>query len=370
MDRDGAENAKAEIFQRAFGYVEVPGAQDVQDGAPIFEAAPDSAAGERIRLARQQRTLARSEQIAVGILRPQDADRRGRAAEIGLFVQRKRLVDHRIVEAARRIARDEVRIVITGPVRGYAANAGRCRPLRIGASVGHHRATAGTIGCFAVCRKSGMVGIVSNNHVLARSNQAAAGDDVLQPGRIDGVRNGRSLNRIASLGTFVPIDFAPNAPNYVDCAFAPLSGSPGHDGSTIGPLDRSEPDQPMGACEELIFDRIEVRKIGRTTGPTKGFVQAISVDNLTVQMETGPRPRYALFHRQIAITGVERRFSKPGDSGSLIYVKDGNPVGLLFAGAASGGDFGHGITFANPIQAVLDALEVDIYTGFSGGSHV
>lgn len=369
MDIDGARNAKAEIFQRAFRYSEMPSAFLADDETPVFTA-EGSPVEIEIRRARAERTLALPEQIAVGILRrPGDADRAG-PAQVGIFVQRKRLIDHPIVEAARRIVRRDARIIVTGPVRVQAGNTARCRPLRIGASVSHFRSTAGTVGCFAKSRRTGAIGLVSNNHVLARINGAAVGDAVLQPGRIDGPRDGARLNRVASLGDFVPIDFAPNAPNYVDCAFAPLIGEPGHDGSTIGALGSAAPTCNVGQCEDLIDADIHVHKVGRSTGPTRGLVEAISVDNLTVQMETGPKPKYALFHRQIAITGEDRRFSKPGDSGSLIYLDNGNPVGLLFAGTRSGGRTGRGITYANPIQPVLDALDVELYTDSAGGSDV
>ena len=35
-------------------------------------------------------------------------------------------------------------------------------------------------------------------------------------------------------------------------------------------------------------------------------------------------------------------------------------IGLLFAGGNVGGSNGQGLTFANPIGAVLDALKVDL----------
>ena len=54
------------------------------------------------------------------------------------------------------------------------------RPLLIGASVGHVRVTAGTIGAFV--RRGERVFLLSNNHVLAASNEASIGDFIRQPG--------------------------------------------------------------------------------------------------------------------------------------------------------------------------------------------
>lgn len=55
------------------------------------------------------------------------------------------------------------------------------------------------------------------------------------------------------------------------------------------------------------------------------------------------------------IVGTKGKFSRGGDSGSLIVTQNENknPVGLLFAG---GGRW----TIANPIGLVLDAFDVTI----------
>jgi len=45
----------------------------------------------------------------------------------------------------------------------------------------------------------------------------------------------------------------------------------------------------------------------------------------------------------------------------MIFTEDGRPVGLLFAGTNRGGPGNFGITYANPIAAVLEALNIDIY---------
>ena len=60
----------------------------------------------------------------------------------------------------------------------------RLRPTRPGSSIGHLDITAGTFGC-AVMR-NGLKFILSNNHVMANSNQAKLGEAILQPGPLDG----------------------------------------------------------------------------------------------------------------------------------------------------------------------------------------
>lgn len=333
-------------------------------------ASPGTEAHDDIVRARHNRRFDPKELIAVGILKQNDQDRPADGLKLGIFIQRRRLIHHPVVEAARRIAGDEARIIVTGPVRRQApANIGHCRPLRMGASVSHHRVTAGTIGCFGVSRNGGGIGILSNNHVLANTNRAVPGDIVLQPGRVDGGPRRGALNQVATLHEYIPIDFTPGAPNLVDCAFALLSEGIVCDACTMDVLSQSPKAWMIGEPDELIFDDVPVQKVGRTTGFTEGTVEAIGVNNVKVQMIGGPRPKYALFNQQVAVAGVSETFSKGGDSGSLICTQDGRPVALLFAGTKTGGRHGRGITYANPIRTVLNALAIDIYTGGEGVEH-
>jgi hypothetical protein len=91
---------------------------------------------------------------------------------------------------------------------------------------------------------------------------------------------------------------------------------------------------------------MSVRKSGRTTGLTTG---EITVLDATVDVSYGPF-QIARFEGQI----VSGPMSSPGDSGSLLVAGDSLlAVGLLFAGSDQ-------TTVYNPIQAVLDCLEVNI----------
>jgi hypothetical protein len=98
-------------------------------------------------------------------------------------------------------------IVETGVIRALQAPTDRWRPAPGGVSIGHFNITAGTLGCL-VTRGSDLF-ILSNNHVLANSNAASAGDAILQPGKYDG---GFEADRIATLEAFVPIQFETSPP--------------------------------------------------------------------------------------------------------------------------------------------------------------
>lgn len=357
MERDGAVNAKAEIFADAFGFDEVPVAAEA-GAEPVFAAAGGSEPFDAMHRARKTGRIDARDLIAVGALLP-DPHRHRAGSKIGIFVQRPRLRHHPIVERARTIARGEVEVIVTGPIRRHSvARPGRHRPLEIGVSVGHHSVSAGTLGCFVKRRADGRIGILSNNHVLAHSNRGRPGDAILQPGRLDGGRSAENRDRVAELSTFVPLDFGVDAINYVDAAVATLVG----DMACVS--DRAHhagTGWTVGDKDSLVFERQAVVKMGRTTGPTRGTIDGVNIDNLLVSYRFGQSFGIARFDRQISIVGEAGTFSKPGDSGSLVCSADGRSLALLFAGSERGGRSGHGLAFASPIESVLDALDIDLW---------
>lgn len=201
----------------------------------------------------------------------------------------------------------------------------RIRPAEGGYSVGHFRITAGTLGtcCYDLSPFPSIPPryyILSNNHVLANSNDARIGDPILQPGPADGGTFPQDL--IARLSRFVPIQFisGDSAPcNYVDAAVAE---------GNFADLDREV--YWIGIVKRLYsapsVDDV-VQKTGRTTGFTTGKVTHV---NGTVNVNYGGG-RVARFCRQILTTNM----SAPGDSGSLVTNLDEEAVGLLFAGSAT-----------------------------------
>ncbi|MDQ3604920.1 MAG: hypothetical protein M3418_01825, partial [Gemmatimonadota bacterium] len=90
-------------------------------------------------------------------------------------------------------------VVCTGPIFAFQNPTGRFRPAPAGVSLGHVSITAGTLGCLV--RKNGRLYILSNNHVIANSNDAAIGDPILQPGPTDGGRD--PADRIGRLSEWV-----------------------------------------------------------------------------------------------------------------------------------------------------------------------
>jgi hypothetical protein len=261
------------------------------------------------------------------------------------------LVDSLGVQAA---AVDEapINVVVTGLIDAQPHRF-RIRPAPGGVSVAHLRVTAGTIGCLARGRsapRNRRLMVLSNNHVLANTNNARFGDCICQPGPFDGGRC--PADQIAILERFVPINFASGAVNFVDCATGWC--------------------WPDRVRRELVFVSGGVRrffrigsvpvppalglavgKSGRTTQLTSGRITGVGV-SVNVNYGGG---RVAHFRDQIAIRASSGNFSAGGDSGSSIWTWDSarRPVGLLFAG-------GGGTTFANRMDRVVAALDIHLWT--------
>ena len=223
------------------------------------------------------------------------------------------------------------RVLTTGFHDLVAPRRARLTPTPCGVSIGH-RETTGTLGCLVDTPDARC--ILSNNHILAASNAANLGDDILQPGAADSSSSNTST-RIATLTDFERLRFG-SAVNRVDAAIAALD-----DIKTAIPhiMTIGSPANPPVAP----FIGQSVLKHGRTTGLTFGSVVDTSFDGI-VRYADG----VAYFEDQIVVAGDAGPFSERGDSGSLILDCPGaHPVGLLFAGDDSQ-------TIINPIQSVLN----------------
>ena len=79
-----------------------------------------------------------------------------------------------------------------------------------GVSIGHYKVTAGTIGAMVFDRDTGEPLILSNNHVLANSNDAQIGDVILQPGPTD--HGARPDDSVAQLYRFEKLYYHGDTP--------------------------------------------------------------------------------------------------------------------------------------------------------------
>jgi hypothetical protein len=284
--------------------------------------------------------------LALGVTRKRNND-----FDLAVRVQKRGLEHSPQVDTIKKKAKGEVDVRYIGQVTKRAAppwHQKRTRPLRIGASIGHFRITAGTLGAFVRSRGDSSILILSNNHVLANENKAKTGDHILQPGAFDGGRDPE--DKMGELLRFIKLRKA--RANLVDGAVATIDSGIEFDRRTLTGLGKI-----AGLGDPALIDDAPVGKVGRTTGTTRGRISAFELDNVVVQYDLG----VLKFDGQVEIDGGDSGpFSQGGDSGSLIVDADRRAVAMLFAGSDQGGSDNQGLTFANPIRAVLDALKVDL----------
>lgn len=244
----------------------------------------------------------------------------------------------------------------------------RVRPFPLGSSIGNPRITAGTSGCFV--QRDSIPYLLSNYHVLAGSNDAVIGEDIIQPGAYDGGIVG--ADTIGQLAQFVPIKFITDMLS--DCSISTgivsfLNSLARKVGSKVEfRAYAGEPALPINYADcalckvlpevySLIGNPVEIGslslsesiyKIGRTTERTEGIHEQ---EDLTIQVaydSTGTL--IAIMTGQAASTSLR---SAPGDSGSAIQAVNQTLKGLLFAGS---NEAGSEITIYTPIQAVFEQL--------------
>jgi len=198
---------------------------------------------------------------------------------------------------------------------------------------------SGTLGSLVTDPTGGLF-ILSNNHVLARSDAAAIGEVISQPGLAD--FQCRVPPTVANLTAF------PSLTSNVDAAIARLS-----DGSPMDPNGNIAVIHRISNAPKLPFVGMDVEKVGRTTGRTTGTVSSFNT-NVRVQYQArcGQGRKFTIsFTNQVVVTSGS--FSAGGDSGSLIVTNDGlkQPVALLFAGSST-------TTIGNPICEVLSEVSL------------
>jgi S1-C subfamily serine protease len=223
------------------------------------------------------------------------------------------------------------------------ADAGTYDPLTGGISIGPCRAVGGsvfvgTLGLVVEDNNTGDPMMLSNFHVMCIDNNWSVGDTMAQPARaFDG---GSCPSDVVGELTRAQLG------GQVDCAVARITNR-GHN------CRITEIGNVSGTATAV--DGEAVRKRGRTTELTHGFVDDIS---LTVTIDYDFGIGNVTLTNQIGIevdASQSTQFGNNGDSGSVVVNSSGEVIGLYFAGTSTG-DYG----VANPISAVLSALDVKL----------
>ncbi len=209
--------------------------------------------------------------------------------------------------------------------------------------------------------------LLSNNHVLARSDHASVGDTIVQPGLIDNncspLGDGAGVAPVAQLTSWLPLS---SKQTNADAAIAQVTSRAVDPGGRILEMGLKQADGTLGASApgisstggkgEAAWLDLTVAKSGRTTGLTCGGISALDLD-VTVDYyldcaETRPYLTKTFTH-QIGVSG--NQFSDAGDSGALVVdAANAEPVGLYFAGGTDIAGVSQGV--ANPASDVLSEL--------------
>jgi hypothetical protein len=204
----------------------------------------------------------------------------------------------------------------------------------------------GTLGAVVKDRSTGNQMLLSNFHVMCVDDGWQAGDQMCQPGRVDS--GACPADVVGELQRAVLQGSTAGGGPGVDCAVA---------SHTARPIECTieEIGDVTGTATAAVG--MAVRKRGRTTGLTYGTVDSV---DLSVRVSYGDGLGEVILTHQISILpdpGHNAKFGDHGDSGSVVVDDNGRVIGLHFAG-----DDASGSGVANPIQAVLDALNVDLCT--------
>jgi hypothetical protein len=221
----------------------------------------------------------------------------------------------------------------------------------------------GTLG--SLVQRAGTFYILSNNHVLARSDLGVVGEKIIQPGLIDAsnpcTTSGTTI--VGTLSQFFNLETGTGTK--VDAAIAQIvAGTVDTTGSieelgTItdvnGVPQSGAPKAGSGMAATL---NEQVAKSGRSTGVTCANVGVLHM-SVTVQYQKGcgTGAKFNVnYADEVIVDGAA--FSAEGDSGSLIV--DGataTPVALLFAGDSSS-------TVGNPV--IDETVSGTVFTGVLG----
>lgn len=214
-----------------------------------------------------------------------------------------------------------------------------------------HVHAAGTLGCLVTEEKGkGKLYGLTNNHVTGDCNHTMVGMYVLSPAPMDAHPSGPPPRTIGRHSRFVPLrsgDPQQVPGQELDAAIFEIE-DPTFVSSMQGGGRYDTPNK-VGA---LVGGRL-VKKLGRTTGETRGkvlgqFPRPVRVDYKSLRFSS------VVYFRNVfgVVSTDEGPFSAAGDSGSLVVSDDGTEaLGLLFGG-------GEGISLITSLDPILKAFDV------------
>lgn len=219
------------------------------------------------------------------------------------------------------------------------------KKLEPGVSISHGRYRSGTVGCIVEVMEDGTpeLCLVTAAHVVSLNNGSKMGDLIYSPGKGSvkrlltehrvGKLTGKSteLYPVASLGEensaediAVDIDVALVKITDAGLTRAPMRTFVPDPTATSGVIHISESVDEADIASYLLE---EVNLFGAVSGHQKGTLTNIFMDRRVIKL---PNQLNYIYKELLAVTPYgEIPYSKPGDSGSIIYSNDGKLVGFL-----------------------------------------
>jgi hypothetical protein len=212
----------------------------------------------------------------------------------------------------------------------------------------------GTLG--SLVTQNGTQYVLSNTHVLARSDAASVGEAITQPGLIDVNCDPAQTTTVANLTQFANLESESHtaSSSNVDAAIAQIvSGKVDTSGNILYLGDTADANgvptsgAPHAGSGVPAAVNMSVAKSGRSTGLTCSTVSAVNTSTVisyTKNCDGTGTPFTVNYKNQVVVTG---QFGAPGDSGSLIVTQDtADPVALLYGGSDTD-------AVGNPVGPVL-----------------
>jgi hypothetical protein len=194
---------------------------------------------------------------------------------------------------------------------------------------------SGTLG--ALVRKNSSVGmyVLSNNHVLAGCNHVPLNQPILAPSNNDSRPTMRAPSEIARHHQIH--ELRSGDPNFVNPCDADLALALATDPSALSSWQGAADGYDTPASVTAPLSMMSVKKFGRTTGLTKGAVEARITSPVPVAYNSKNFKGIVWFSDVWTVRGHGGPFALSGDSGSLVVTKDGQAaIGLVFAANSTG----------------------------------
>ena len=214
---------------------------------------------------------------------------------------------------------------------------------------------AGTFG--ALVRKNGRLFALSNNHVFGECNHTPKSHPILCPSAND---VGHGLPYPQTL--FTQADLVPlhsGDPDHVPLCKMDASLAQVINENLVSSFQGTFYDTPQSVKDPEPQDL--VKKVGRTTGLTHGFVEAKVAGPFILPYNSRRFKAVVYFTDVWLVRGMEEEFAAPGDSGSLVVTEDDEySVGIVFAVDSQG------LAVIAPLKPTLDYFQAEIVSGWGG----